>query len=140
MNEFTDWQNRVIVLLELQLNHLKEIVRLMGSSNSTIAALAAAFTQFQTDQGQFNSDLSNFFTTVAAFLASLSTGSGGTVLSSSDATTLANITAALSPLDAAADANDAALKAIVLPTTGTTGTTATPAARPTGPTPPAPGA
>lgn len=65
----------------------------MATGNSTIAQLA-------TDFGKLQSDISTLITAIKAFVASVQSGSSGTVLSEGDAATLTGIDTAVTALDA----------------------------------------
>lgn len=80
---------------------LEKIITLMSAQNSVISQLASDFAKFQTD-------FSAFTGAVKAFIASATSGSGGTVLSAADQATLSGI-------DTAVDALDSSLGAITIP-------------------------
>jgi hypothetical protein len=93
---------------------LKEILKQMSTTNSTISQLAAAFASFQTDLGTFFTDTTTFFTnqttfntTLIAFLQSIATGgTQGTILSVADQATVNALVTSLTPLDTQAKALD----------------------------------
>lgn len=87
----------------------------MATQNSAIAGLQVVVGQIQKDGSAFLSDFATFSAAVKAFLASVSSGATGTVLSAADASAVADMTNVLENLDAAAVAQDAALKAIQIP-------------------------
>jgi hypothetical protein len=93
---------------------LKEILKQMSTTNSTISQLATAFASFQTDLGTFFTDASTFFnnqstfnTSIIAFLQSIAKGgTQGTILSVADQATVNALVTGLAPLDTQAKALD----------------------------------
>jgi hypothetical protein len=111
--ETAGWLGERFGRIEKQLDEIKEF---MSTTNETISAFTASFGSFVTDQQKFNSDFATFVTNLNAFLASLSSGQGGTTLSSADQASLNALVPQLSALDAAATSQDTTLAGIALPT------------------------
>jgi hypothetical protein len=104
------------------LKNQEEIIKLVSTTNTSISQLAADFNKFAGDANTYFTDQTAFNAQLKAFLASLSSGSGGTTLSPADQATVNSLDQAIAPLDTQANTLNAALSGLTLPGSAPSGT------------------